>query len=263
MTFSSLYDVSHWLIGLMVFILMILAHMAGVRLGRRHRQDDAALTQAATVQTSTLALLGLLLGFTLAMAVSRFELRKQLLVNEANAIGTAWLRSRIWPDVARETHPLLLRYVRIRLDLRAHGYDPDRVQHAIHEANDIQEKLWKRATALAAAEPNSTAMMLYLQALNEMIDLQTKRVAARANNVPELVLILLDVLAITSIAMLGYSAGLANLRHGGESWILAALMVLVMLIIMDLDRPDRGFIHTNPIALVELEQQLVAHSFAK
>lgn len=253
MSIDFLYGASHWLIGLGLFAFMAVAYEVGFRLGCRRRLVHEELGQANAIQASILALLGLLLGFTLSMAVSRFELRRVLAVQEVNAIGTAQLRSRAWPEVDRDARPLFIRYTELRLEAWA---KPEAIREILAESAAIQEKLWKQALAQVAADPKSVPAGLYMAALNEMFDVQTTRISARRNHVPQVVLLLLDLLAIFSLGSVGYGGGLAHLARSGAALVLAALICMVILIIMDLDRPDRGLIQSDPTGFEMLSTQL-------
>ena len=148
-----------------------MASEIGFRCGgmTRHTVDDTAKSQLPVVQAALLGLIALLLGFTMSMAVSRFEKRQDLVVQEANAIGTAHLRARLIPGDGEAIAGLLRDY----LDARLRFDDGDAVhqQAARVESEQLQERLWSRAGGIAQQDPRAITSGLLLQALNETFDL--------------------------------------------------------------------------------------------
>src|SRR5262249_4601389 len=136
---------SHWLVTLAVAGGLLLATEIGFRLSHqfRERLDDATRTQVGIVQGSLLAVIGLVAGCTFAMSVSRYEARKQVLLDEVNAIGTTALRAELLPEPARTTaYDVLRRYVDVRLDFFAAGEDTPGAAKAEAELGRLQGELW-------------------------------------------------------------------------------------------------------------------------
>lgn len=249
MTGELLYSRSEMFIAVLLFAFLMGASATGYRLGRRGRAsiDEATKSQAGSIQGAILGLLGLLLGFTFAMAVSRFDTRKQLVIDEANAIGTAALRARLLPSAQREeARTLFRRYVDARL---AEG--PPR-----EEADRLEEQLWSLAIAVAETDTRSVTAGLFIESLNEAIDSKSRRDAALTNHVPESVLLLVFIVCIVAVAIVGYGAGLAGGRTTMSIVSLSFLIALVVLVIVDLDRPSRGLIRVGQRSMVRLRDDL-------
>jgi len=177
------------LMGTIVLCLEV-AFRLGLRM--RVRTDEANRTHVNALQAALLGLLALLLGFTFAMAVSRFDTRKSLVLAEANAIGTVGLRASLLPPAERLPFLSDLRdYVDARLMFYDAGTDKQRIDASISRTTKIQNQLWTIAAAAAAGESNSIPFGLLLQSLNELFDLAEQRQVALENRVPESVLYLL------------------------------------------------------------------------
>jgi len=171
------------------------AFRLGLRM--RVRTDEANRAHVNALQAALLGLLALLLGFTFAMAVSRFDTRKSLVLAEANAIGTVGLRASLLPPAERAPFLGDLRdYVDARLMFYDAGTDKERIDASISRTTKIQNQLWTIAAAAAAGESNSIPFGLLLQSLNELFDLAERRQVALENRVPESVLYLLFTVTV-------------------------------------------------------------------
>lgn len=257
-----LYQQSEVLIAIALLGIMVLGAELGYRFGRRGRQRHNELTrsQIISLQAATLGLLALLLGFTFAMALSRFEYRKQMVVQESNAIGTAVLRSQFLP-ISRddEVNKLFRRYVEIRLEsvlLTGQG-SSDREQLDL-EVRQIQHRLWRIANEAAEADPRSIPLGLFTHAMNEVIDIKTKRDIAVANHVPESVLLFLLAFAVLAGVVLGYGNGLAGSRIMSLTAAYCVIVVLVIVLIIDLDHPQQGLARTSQQSMIQLQKILDA-----
>src|SRR3954466_7961607 len=148
----------------------------GVRAGGRGRGNISAL------ESGLLGLMALIVGFTFLMALTRFETRREAVVNEANAIGTTALRARLLPEPHRtESLKLLQEYAQIRIDYIPTGKSFAELPTLVEHSNNIQEALWQQVKALSAKDNNMVPTGLFIQALNEMIDDQGKRLSALRN----------------------------------------------------------------------------------
>jgi len=255
-----LYQQPEVLIAFVLLSLLALASEAGYRQGRRGRpaNNEWTRTEILSIQAAIVGVLSLLLGFTFAMALSRFESRKQIVVQESNAIGTAVLRAQFLPppqDSAAKA--LFRRYVGIRLESVLHTAQasPARSQFDA-EARDIQGQLWDMARSAAAADPQSIPLSLFAHAMNEVIDIKATRDIAVANHVPESVLLLLMVLAVLAMGSLGYGNGLAGARSWRPTAAYSVIVVLVILLIIDLDRPQRGLARVSQASMSHLQEVL-------
>jgi hypothetical protein len=236
--------------------LTLLSALIGIRVGRRMRGGfgDSERTQLYGMQASLLGLLALLLGFSFAMAQSRFDVRKQLVVDESNAIGTTRLRAGVIGDEGgRDMQRLLDEYVGVRL----RGYrarDQAGLGAAIDRSLMLQRELWTRMTELARERPQSLPVSLLMQSLNDVIDLHAKRVAAGRNHVPRPVLLMLLVVAVVTMGWVGAGVGVGQARGTVTAVILSLLISLVVGVIVDLDEPRGGLIRISQAPLGELLQ---------
>jgi hypothetical protein len=256
-----LYGISEWL-ALVVFLALLLAATeAGFRLGRRAKSVTTEKTkvQISVVEGSILGVLGLLLAFTMSMAVTRFEVRKQLVLDEANAIGTAWLRAQLLPaPESTEIANLLRDYVDLRIRYAESGGGLERVKAAREQAARLQSEFWARAVGYARKDPNPVTSGLLLQSLNQAIDLEAARWMAFLNHVPDTVIYVNAIVALLSVALVGYAFGDEGRRHIFSMWLLAIAITVVLGVIIDLDRPREGFIRVSQQPMIDLQQQLLA-----
>lgn len=255
----------------MIWILMELALMlvaiaifvaaleVGYRLGvrRQARTDEPDKTHANALHGAVLGLLALLLGFTFAMAVSRYETRKTLMIDQANAIGTAALRGSLLPAPhADRAAPLFREYVESRLQYNAAGTDDDAIVVAENRAARIEKELWDIARIVLTEDPRSQPASLYTQALNDVFDIREKRRFALNDRVPAAVTIMLFVVSMTAMGLVAYSCGLSGRRRALANLTFACLIALVLIIILDIDAPRVGFVTVSPESLLRLQESL-------
>lgn len=227
----------------------------GLHLSDRSNESDHA--HANALLAAMLGLLALLLGFTFFMAQSRFDARKSLVLEEANAIGTTFLRSKFLPPEQRQVAQGLLRaHVSARLAFYSAGIDAARLDKANAESARIEGQLWALAAEAASQDPRSLPTSLFIESLNDVIDLHEKRLVAFENRVPETVLLLLLAVSAASLGLLGYGCGLTRRRRLASNALFAFLVVLVLTTILDLDRPRRGLIQVAQDPLVRLQVAL-------
>lgn len=244
------------LIALSIFVSMALAIELGYRLGKpvQIRESETTRTQINAIQGSLLGFLALILGFTLSLSLQRFDSRSEAVVDEANAIGTAWLRAQLLPDSVRtQVQDKLRQHVDLRvrgagIDL-AHESDRDSVLSATNRNLDA---IWVLALQAAAEKPEVVVSGLFIQALNDMIDSYGRRDAALARHVPYEILFLLFATFVLTGGVVGYAAGVAGHRPSITTHVLVILIVVLSFVILDLDRPRRGLIRIDQSSLVDL-----------
>lgn len=203
---------SQWRVVIFVTALLLLLAELGFRQGLRLHEDEARKAQIGPLQGSVLGLLALLLGFTFAMAMQRYDIRRDLVVQEANAIGTTFLRASFLPEPHRaEVENLLRRYVDVRLGFYAAGDDAAKIAAEEKAAADIQRRLWSHAVA-AGQTSNSPLTASFVSALNDTLDLDATRFAAMRNRVPATVWLLLLAVAGCGCWATGYGAGATGRR---------------------------------------------------
>lgn len=255
---SLFYRTSEFVIRWLFFLSLLAATEIGFRLGRKlgdHIPDDIK-SQISTVEAGILGVLALLLGFTISMAVSRFELRKQLVLEEADAIGTSLLRAQLIPAPAGPQIALLLRqYVNLRLQYGAAGNDLARLTDLNQQTTRLQAELWSRTASYAQQNPNPVSAGLLLQSLNRTIDLGEARWMAFQNRVPESVIYVNAAVGLLSMVLVGYSFGVNGRRNIFSGCVLAVSIALVLAVIIDLDRPRSGFIRGSQQPMIDLLQR--------
>jgi hypothetical protein len=256
-----LYTIDSGIIVVILVIVLIAALEIGRRLGRKARAtiDDAAKSQANSLQGAIIGLLALLLAFTLSMAISRYEARKQLVLDEANAIGTTYLRAKLLPSPhAADAANLLKQYVANRLEFYNAGIDAARLAAVSDQARQLQGQLWSIAVDVNAQDNHAISTGLFIQTLNDTIDLEAKRTAAFSNHVPEVVIWLLLGVSVAAVGIIGYNNGLGNSHHVLGGIIVIILVVAIIWVIVDLDRPRRGLILVSQQSMLNL-QDFIAH----
>jgi hypothetical protein len=228
--------------------------LVGVRLAGRGGVD------VSTLEAAILGLLALMIGFTFAMALTRFDDRRAAVVNEANAIGTTALRARLLPAPHNiESTKLLQEYVRIRLDITQRIPSTNELTNAaIGHSNEIQEALWQQSEIVAAKDKGMVPTGLFIETLNEMIDNQGKRLDAFRNRVPNIVLLALYGVAVVAGAFAGYANGLEARRVRLPIYLTVLLTAAVILLIQDLDRPGTGFIKISQQPMIDVANSIKA-----
>ncbi len=246
---------NQWLVILIVGLLLLGLAELGFRAGLRlHRtRDEARKGQIGGVQGAVLGMLGLLLGFTFAMAVGRYETRRSLVLEEANALGTTYLRASFLPATHQAgVEDLLRRYVDVRLAFYEAGADLAKRNAAESEAVMMQRELWA-LTVIASKEAPSPLTATFVTALNETIDLDATRLNALRSRVPGAVWMLVLVLAGAGCYASGYGAGASGVRIGFANILLPLLIAVVITLISDLDRPHHGLIGISQQPLIDLK----------
>ena len=223
-----------WLFVIGLLLLTALATEIGYTAGRRDQwvHPEGAKGQVTAITAGALGVLALLMAFTFAMAVSRFDVRKQLVLNEANAIGSTYLRARLLPAPHKtDIADLLRRYADVRLD-------------------------FYRADLLAEKYPTSNPVTLFVQALNDTIDLHARRLVVQDDHVPPTVLAVLFLATIAAMALVGYGCGLFGRRNFVVTTLLTVIVAAVTFVILDLDRPRRGFLRVSQESMQNLQKEL-------
>jgi ABC-type multidrug transport system fused ATPase/permease subunit len=254
-----MYSQSSFLIVSGLFIFMVLAMEIGFRIGlRRQAKPTEAITQANAVLVSMLGLLALLLAFTFSAALQRYEDRSQTVVAEANAIGTTYLRARLLPPgMQDEVQGLLREYLDVRIqEGRVDSTQPELHESLLHQAKLLEARLWSHAVKAAELDKSVVTSGLFIQSLNELIDTSTTRNAALNRQVPEIVLLLMFATIVLTTATLGYASGIAGHRVTLAAFVLLILIVLVIYLIIDLDRPRRGAIQVSHESMLSLQQTI-------
>jgi hypothetical protein len=246
--FFTLSSLELWLV---VFAIVGGTSALGVLAGRYlRRSSDTYREPFGVLQGALLGVVGLILAFGLTLAVGRYENRRADVVNDANTIGTAYLRAQTIAEPQRSRSLALLRSyndLAIRLTFEIPGSDPLRATAT--QQGRLQQRLWALAGEAMNARPRDSAPRLYLDSLNAMIDQQGVRLAGLNNRVPNAVLWLELLGAAIAVGLLGLY--LSVLGRGLIPIIAAAVVVsLLVLVTFDLDRPTRGVIKIPATPLI-------------
>jgi ABC-type glycerol-3-phosphate transport system permease component len=235
-------------ISILILVGLIACLEAGFRLGRRNAASnpERAYEGIGAIEAAVFALLGLLLAFSLSGATSRLEKRRALIVQEANAIGTAYLRLDLLPPAEQ---PAMRQLFREYLDLRIGVYEAiaDTAASARKQLDAValQQEIWTRAISATGQGAEQPARLLLLPAMNEMIDVTTTRAVALNTHLPSAVAILLVAITLLS----GVVAGYAMSRRGARSWLHLLLYAVVvgatLYMVLDLEYPRSGLIRLD------------------
>lgn len=223
---------------------------------KKRREPGATEAPISSVIGGSLGLLGFLLAFTFGLASSRFDARRQLLLDEVNAIGTCHLRADFIPDAERDSvRQRLGEYVHLRAELVQR---PDTLPQVLVRADILQHELWEIAVRVVKREGSSETTALFVDSLNTVIDFQTKRVAVSQYHIPGVVWLSLVVISVLSMAGVGYQFGNAGRRDLTITLLLALSFAIVIGLIADLDRNSEGALQVNQQPILELDRQLNA-----
>jgi hypothetical protein len=260
MSFQELLDSVP--IGVLFVAYAIIAAMmleSGYRLGRWWlvRTPEEREGPTSMIVSSLLALMAFLLAIATGMASDRFDARRGLVLQEANAIGTTYLRAGYLAETASsEVRSLLREYTSIRIIETANRPN---IRARMARSVEIHGKLWSIAEELARTSPDSDVLALFIDSLNETIDLhQTRVVAGIYARVPVTILILLFSGSILTLGMVGYHAGLTRRRSPVTAATMIVVLGAVITLVVDLDRPHSGFIKVNQQPLIDLQKQIGA-----
>ena len=244
---------------LIVLLLAIImgASLAGLFVGRSRREHHHGLKESSGVlQGALLGFMGLVLAFGLSLALGRYEDRRAAVVDDANTIGTAYLRAQTLAEPMRSRSlPLLVDYTDAEMRLTDEVAGSSAATATIAEGSALQRRLWALAGQAVRQDPTDSAPRLYEDSLNAMIDQQTVRVAGLSNRVPTEVLLLELLGTAGAMFLVGLHVGL--LGRSLTPLLLAAGLVTFMLFVnFDLDRPTRGFIKVPDAPLAALRASM-------
>jgi hypothetical protein len=234
------------LLGLFAGILACLEF--GYRIGRGSslKNPQSAYEGTGAIEAALFALLGLLLGFSFAGATSRLDSRHQLIVQEANAVGTAYLRLDLLPPGEQ---PKLRELFRDYLDARVQAYAKLARQPGIPQefarASQLQQQIWSQALAASRTDPSQESARLLMPAINDMIDVTTSRAVALDTHLPALIFYLLICVALLTGLLAGYDMSRRHSRSWLHILVYAAVISLTVYTIFDFDNPRYGLIRAD------------------
>lgn len=247
-----------WNVLLLTVVAVLVAIELGYRTGnwRAQARNKTAVSEAqlSAMTGAHLALLAFIMAFSFNMAAGHYQDRRQLVVDEANAISTAYLRADlIDAPQARAIQKLLAEYSQLR------GRAPtiETIGDAMEKSADIQTAMWQQIEALTRESEPNVLNNLLIQSINDVLDIHERRVAAGLRNrVPPSLWATLFALLALSMAGLGYFSGIKGSRSPVASTGLALSFSLVLFLIADLDRPASGLVKADQSAMSDLQRRL-------
>lgn len=244
MLLPSLYETSALKISVILFGALVIVYLIGFQLRKileKNRLVDSE-TKLDTVEGSLLALFAFFLGFTFSLSASRYDARRQVIVAEANNIGTAVLRADLYPDSTRAImRKHFKNYIDYRLDYFNAGIDEQKIKETVSNAEKESAQIWALATKLSKEPGYSDATRLMIPALNDLIDIVTTRDATRKAKVPDSIMWVMFALSLFSAFIIGYCTTRKKMNYV-TSLIFMAMITVSIYLIIDLDRPRRGII---------------------
>ncbi|WP_052572984.1 DUF4239 domain-containing protein [Haloferula sp. BvORR071] len=249
-----------WLILVGSILLVMLSLELGYRLGHRSRRksEDEKESPVSAIAGSVLGLVAFIMAFTFGIVSERYESRKALVREEANSIGTTYLRTDFMPEPdSSESKTLLKNYVAERVAfadrLRSGQISGEEMSGALARAGETHKRLWDLAVANARKDMNSDVAALYIDSLNSTIDLHAMRVAVSLQaRIPAGIWDSLAALTFLGMLAVGYQMGIAGSKRSLVQPILAVSFSLVIALIASLDRPQASFIEVSQQPLVDL-----------
>ncbi len=245
-------------------VLLMGCAVVGTLMGRfinRNIPEPDRKPLASGVTAAVLGLLAFMLAFTFGTAASRFAERKQLVVEESNAIGTAYLRAQLVEEPYGGAIRAQLRdYVDSRLEAAA-GSDPrdqQRLARFLADANSTHAQMWSQVVELSRQQPDSVVVGLLASAINSVIDLHGRRVAVGLHNrIPASIWVTIYFIAIIATALTGYDSGLSSGRSTIAALGTVAMIMTfsaVVLLNIDLDRPAQTMFSVDQQAMIDLQR---------
>jgi hypothetical protein len=244
-----------WAVFIGFAIVAMICYEGGYRIGRWWQDREPGEQEGPTgvIVGSILALLAFLLAVTMGMAADRFDSRRAIVLQEANAIGTTYLRAGYLPEPASsQMRELLRQYV----PLRIRSTTSTDLQGDIQKSETLLNQMWAIAEGVAKTTQQGDLTSTFIESLNETIDLHETRVTAGSARVPETLVLLLFFGSALSLGMVGFSAGLTKRRSLLTAAVLIIALGAVITIVVDLDRPREGLIQVSQQPLIDVQQQI-------
>lgn len=254
--FDRLYDLDFMILYPATMILIAGAAELGAWIGRRVRGGATEAADISTLTGAALGLLALLLAFSFSLALSRYDTRRTLVLEEANAIGSTANFALMLPEPAQEPILRLLRdYTAVRIGLGV-PFDPAKLERDVAQSLELQTRLWQQAVAVTATAPQSLPAYRFVASLNEMNNIHERRLTALRYHVPGAVMVMLIGVAMVAMGFTGYQAGVTEAHRRVATLTMALTVAMVIMLVVDLDRPARGLIQVPVQALVDAAQSI-------
>lgn len=254
----DLFDTMPVLATFFVTLLIVLAAIeVGFQIGLYHNRRRGADREAplSAMTGAHLALLAFIMAFSFNMAAGHYDARKSLVLEEANALGTAYLRAGLVPDPERgEIRRLLREYTAVRASIASEQQTAGQI---IDRSETLQLEIWRQVQQLPSRGTAGEMEALLAASVNEVIDLHSKRVSAYVRKrIPSAIWGVLVVLLVASMVGMGYFSSMNSRRNPIATTGIAISFSVVMFLITDLDRPSEGLLRVDQSAIVELDERL-------
>lgn len=243
------YTLLACLASIALFITIVTVSRCAYRIGRR-RPDlvETSSESAGAVVGAVFALLGLLTAFTFSAAYSRLDARRQLIVQEVNAIGTAYLRLDVLPNEAQgQLRKDFKTYTLSRFAFYQKLTESEGALSELAHASELQQLIWSKAVSASSGTENSSMRMLLLPALNEMIDIVTTRTVAIMAHPPLLIFASLVLISIACGGMIGYRASISEYSARFYEITFALVMSFTLYLILDIEYPRFGLVRLDDV----------------
>ena len=240
----------------LTIVVVWVATEAGFIAGRFHSKKPGfdSDSQITSMSGAHLGLLAFIMAFSFSMAASNFEDRKQITMQESNAIETAYLRTTLIAEPQGENIRALLRqYTALRSDAE----DKDKLPVILSESLELQARIWHEIEEMTSAGQFTVKHSLLVQAINEVFDLHEERVfVGLSKRIPSVIWIVLYTVLFLSMVGLGFHSGVKGARIQVPGAALALSFTIVLFLIADLDRPRTGLVKTDQSTIIELSERL-------
>jgi hypothetical protein len=242
-------------VALTLLIILPAAAVIGYRLGRRERLRNLKVESSLELPTALLALSGLLIGFTFAMAQQRYDARKQIILDEASSIKTTYEETWLLDGARGEELRALLRdYVDARLAFANAGLDKARTLAYLRQSEQLADEIWSRVAAAARGDMHSVMLSQLVLSTSKMIEAADEHLAALANPLPITVFVVLALVTAVALASVGFTSGLREKVSWLGMVIMPLMLAFVILLVFDISFPRMGIVHVRDPILERLKQ---------
>jgi hypothetical protein len=243
-----------WGLFVVTVAIVLLSLEVGFRIGtyRRRQPQHEHDAPVGSIVGAALALVGFMLAFTFGVAAERFDTRRALVVDDANAIEKTYLRAALLPEPnSTRIRDLLREYVDVAARISS---DPEKVQQVIMQSEMLQKRLWSEAVTVSEKTSDSIMASLFIQSLNEIIDVRTKRINwVFRHRIPTSIWGALYLVSVLGMAAMGYQSGLSGARSLVPAFLLGLAFSAVILLIANLDRPPGTLSKVSQQAIIDLQ----------
>lgn len=254
-----LYVVPIWAVYLGTVVLMLIAAEIGFRIGlwRKQRDPSAKISSMrGALVGGLLGLVAFLMAFSIGIVINQHNDRRQMVVTEANAAGTAWLRAGFLDEPAvTDARTLLREYVGVRLAI---AENPGQLDDGATRSEEIQGKLWAIAEETVRQGNDSESVALFIESINDVIDVHLLRVTAGTRRLPGILIAVLYGAITLSFLLVGITSSADGKRDFTAILLFALAFVAALIVIVDLNRPQQGMLTVSQAVMEDLLDQMEA-----